>query len=195
MTVTKGQIYADRDSRRKGREVEIIHVEDGYATVKVITDSEGSAVSSVGKTTDVRLDRLAKAYTYSGLAYTGTGQEELEDWEKVLLGVANPNLSEEYKANIVTQYGHTDLATWGDDVEGGYVSYAEKESNTPEKDDEFIEDTNDLEDALRTAGYHWLPPVEGLFATVNKFLTGDPSETPEVIVSVIHQIISERLAD
>lgn len=63
MNVVVGDILADRDSRRKGREVKVISVDDEFVTVEVIRNAYSSKVDSVGKSTDVAKDRLDRAYT------------------------------------------------------------------------------------------------------------------------------------
>lgn len=63
MNVVVGDILADRDSRRKGREVKVISVDDEFVTVEVIRNAYSSKVDNVGKSTDVANDRLDRAYT------------------------------------------------------------------------------------------------------------------------------------
>lgn len=177
MTVNKNEVYADRDSRRNGREVKVLHVGDGYATVQVISNSFNAVKSSIGKTTDIRVDRLTKEYTYVGTP-EDESQPELqpivgfEGDSKVVGGFENSGLSEEYKANLVAQYGETDLATW---------------DKSPE-DEEFIKDEVDLEDALSMAGYYWLPPEDSLVEAILE-VTSEVELNQESLIRMVHQTI------
>lgn len=78
MFVEVGDILADRDSRRKGREVKVVAVDDVYVTVEVVRDAYSAKVSSVGNQTLVGIDRLDRAYTIVSTAEEAS-QEPFED--------------------------------------------------------------------------------------------------------------------
>lgn len=213
MLVTKDMVFADRDKRRKGRQVKVVHVEDGYATVEVVTDSESAVKSSLGKSTDIRVSRLTKEYDYVGQRGKSTyvGPEDLRDAKIVSFPRREMNVS---GAGILFMPSADFEPTTSDyDLEAELIAAlsepisADLDSNgrfgitlqvpvsDDEDEDDLIEDENDLEDALRTAGYHWLAPADDLVELVEKYMGEevDHGDYIEIAVRVTHQIIKERL--
>lgn len=208
MQVSKDMVFADRDKRRKGRQVKVVHVEDGYATVEVVTDSESAIKTSIGKSTDIRVDRLRKEYDFVGrIGKTKyVGPEDLKDAVYVTL----PKIDRSGAGILFTPSFEPQSEIWmgnDDEIEsellaalsepisakvnsGGYFGITLQVPDV-EEDDDLIENESDLEDALRTAGYHWLAPVEDLIAVVEENVYAE--STPEIVVRVMHQIIKERL--
>ena len=63
MHVLVGDILLDRDSRRKGREVEVVEVNEDTVVVKTIKTPGGVLVGN-GNTTEIKKSRLEKAYRH-----------------------------------------------------------------------------------------------------------------------------------
>ena len=63
MEFVVGDILGDRDSRRAGREVKVISVDNEFITVETIRNAHSSSVDSVGKSTDIKSDRVSRAYS------------------------------------------------------------------------------------------------------------------------------------
>jgi hypothetical protein len=53
-----GQIWADNDKRAKGRTIQVISIEDGYALTKVVTMRGNDVLPTVKAPTRIRLDRF-----------------------------------------------------------------------------------------------------------------------------------------
>lgn len=128
MLVNVGDVLADRDSRREGRLVKVLHVDPEFVTVETIQDSFNATASTVGRSTDVAISRLGKAYRLNTKATV-----------EPLVGVLTPE-DDSY-------YDYDDEETYPeDDEEYGYAD---------DEDDEVTE-TN-LESALNSAGFFYVP--------------------------------------
>lgn len=158
-----GDILIDRDTRRVGRKLKVIWVDDDSVTAEVISDSLNSKKSTVGNSTDIKRSRLKKGYT-------------LEDSTKITslnlgkMGVGTISSDKIKFTNVIS-------------VDGGIAS-----ENLDSND--LVNDTNDLEDALNSAGYFWLPPVSDLADAV---LEESGNLTKSGLVHLIHATIKQGL--
>lgn len=164
--IKKGDILKDRDTRRVGRMVKVVFVEEDSVTVEVIQDSLNSKKSTIGNTSDIARSRLKKGYTLMEQATISS-----LDVGSISLGYVATNLD-------TTSLDHNVL-------KGSSIS-------TPhiEPSNDLLTDTNSLEDALNTAGYFWLPPVEVLAEAI-----ADEAEnlTKSGLVVLVHGIIKQGL--
>ena len=74
-------------------------------------------------------------------------------------------------------------------INSGSISTPKVEAPVQE-DNDILNDTGSLEEALNSAGYHWLPPVEDLVGAVK-----DEAEnlTKSGLVVLVHEIIKRGL--
>lgn len=152
--ITIGDELWDRDTRRVGRKLKVIWVDQDSVTAEVIADSINSKKSTVGNGTDIARDRLKKGYTL----------------HKTLTSV-----------DLSKTKGTTTISDMG---------YVSNRGFEPAADDDIVDDPSSLEDALNSAGYFWLPPVEDLLAAV---APDAPATTKTGLVHLIHNIIRESL--
>lgn len=148
-----GDILIDRDTRRVGRMLKVIWVDDDSVTAEVISDSLNSKKSTVGNSTDIKRSRLKKGYTLADSV-----KIESMDLGKMDVGTISSN-----------EIKFTDVI---------------------EVDNDLVNDTNDLEDALNSAGYFWLPPVSDLADAV---LEESGNLTKSGLVHLIHATIKQGL--
>lgn len=148
-----GDILIDRDTRRVGRMLKVIWVDDDSVTAEVISDSLNSKKSTVGNSTDIKRSRLKKGYT----------------------------LADSVKIESL-DLGKMDVGT----IPENEI----KSPNVIEVDNDLVNDTNDLEDALNSAGYFWLPPVSDLADAV---LEESGNLSKSGLVYLIHATIKQGL--
>lgn len=170
-----GDILIDRDTRRVGRKLKVIWVDSDSVTAEVISDSLNSKKSTVGNSTDIKRSRLKKGYTLAEnvniIDSLDVGKFGKVDHSKA---VAHTIPSE--KIQIASGQD------WRKDH--GFIEVDEG------IDDDLVNDTNDLEDALNSAGYFWLPPVSDLADAV---LEESGNLSKSGLVHLIHATIKQGL--
>lgn len=161
-----GDILIDRDTRRVGRKLKVIWVDADSVTAEVVSDSLNSKKSSVGNSTDIKRSRLKKGYTLA----EASNIDSL-DLGKMATGAVSalPAVND----HIVS----SKIATPKLEVDGSV-------------DNDLVNDTNDLEDALNSAGYFWLPPVSDLADAV---LEESGNLSKSGLVHLIHATIKQGL--
>lgn len=158
-----GDILIDRDTRRVGRKLKVIWVDDDSVTAEVISDSLNAKKSSVGNSTDISRSRLKKGYTLAD-----SDKIDSLDLGKMCIGTISSD-----------RINFTSLTS----ADGGFTS---KNLNS----NDLVNDTNDLEDALNSAGYFWLPPVSDLADAV---LEESGNLSKSGLVHLIHETIKQGL--
>lgn len=166
-----GDILIDRDTRRVGRKLKVIWVDADSVTAEVVSDSLNSKKSTVGNSTDIKRSRLKKGYTLSDQSVISS-----LDNSKILTGTLDGVLSTHPAVNnhIHPPKIYTPKLV---EVDGSI-------------DNDLVNDTNDLEDALNSAGYFWLPPVSDLADAV---LEESGNLSKSGLVHLIHATIKQGL--
>lgn len=155
-----GDILIDRDTRRVGRKLKVIWVDADSVTAEVISDSLNSKKSSVGNSTDIKRSRLKKGYTLAD-----SDKIDSLDLGKMGVGTISPD-----RINFTS----------------ADVGFTSNDLNP----NDLMNDTNDLEDALNSAGYFWLPPVSDLADAV---LEESGNISKSGLVHLIHATIKQGL--
>ena len=174
-----GDILIDRDTRRVGRKLKVIWVDDDSVTAEVVSDSLNAKKSSVGNSTDISRSRLKKGYTlaeFSNINSLVNGKLTIDsvgpvDYEKTLFKTVP---SEKIQINSGQDWNEEHGFI---EVDGGI-------------DSDLVNDPNDLEDALNSAGYFWLPPVSDLADAV---LEESGNLSKSGLVHLIHATIKQGL--
>lgn len=198
-----GDILLDRDTRRVGRKVKVVFVEQDAVTVEVIADSINSKKSSVGTNTDIARNRLKKGYTLQpadvvtagSISTTVITSDMIESNlvpEPIKISIVSPKgISEEEigkaAAKEVARRVSSSMSVHPTSPAG---SWREDNGFTKPEDNDVVSDPSSLENALNSAGYFWLPPVEDLVEAVK---IEAPVLTKTGLVHLIHSVIRESL--
>lgn len=180
----------DRDTRRVGRKLKVVWVDQDSVTAEVIADSINSKKTTVGNNTDIARDRLKKGYTlHKTLASLDLTSDRIIA-KRITPGklVVDGGISKDSVRPVVNVYPSETVSE--EVVEKAAKREMLYHGLEPAADDELVNDLPSLHDALNSAGYFWLPPVEDLLAAV---APDAPATTKTGLVHLIHNIIRESL--
>lgn len=191
-----GAILADRDTRRKGRMVKVIWVDQDHITVETTQDHINAKTTAVGNQTDIKKSRLNKGYRLVGY------NEPIEtlDASKFtsgsftidgLGGMSIVSVKETEKSD-----DSEGLYDARDSGPGGGISFGDPneilcgtQKFISEGDDDIVDDEMSLDSALNSAGYFWLPSLDVLQAQVDGLLH---QLAKKDIVALVHGIIKQN---
>jgi len=186
--INVGDILESRDSRRKGKMVKVLSITPQYTFVETIRNKDGAIINSVGKTYNIKTDRILD--DYRPVQNPDLIPEIAEDTNGAMPTAKTEDILTPADVQEEEAINHDNRQNLYEDESPSYEyhkNYTPKSDfGTSEEEEEPLteEQVQSLHEALKSAGYYKLPDK----GTLTRNITDALAETELEEISDVDMI-------